>query len=63
MVPAADAMTEAATVEVTTRDVPASDEICARFTATPSIGTMSSTPLCGPRDLPSGNPDVSPGPS
>jgi hypothetical protein len=51
-VPAAHDMTEAATLEVTTRAVPASDEICARFTATNSLGTTSSSPLCFPRDSP-----------
>ena len=62
-VQAADGMTEAAKVEVTTRSVPATDEICARFTATNSIGTASSTTLCVPQDLPGDDPGVSPGPS
>ena len=61
--PVADGMTEAAKVEVTTRNVPATNEICARFTATNKIGSASSTTLCVPQALPSVNPDVSPGPS
>lgn len=48
-IPAARAMTEAATLAITTKKVPDSDEVCVRFTATNSVGTSSSTPLCVPR--------------
>jgi hypothetical protein len=36
----------AATLQVATADIPASGEACVRFTATNSVGTTSSAPLC-----------------
>jgi hypothetical protein len=37
---------DAGTLFITTSDVPDSPEICVRFTATNTVGTASSTPLC-----------------
>ena len=51
-VPAAQDLTDAATLTITTREIPDVDEICVRFTATNSVGTSSSTPLCFARDSP-----------
>ena len=51
-VPAAQDLTESATLTITTREIPDVDEVCVRFTATNSVGTSSSTPLCFARDSP-----------
>jgi hypothetical protein len=49
-VSAAEEMTEAAKLTITTRAVPDVDEVCVRFTATNSLGTTSSPPLCFEHD-------------
>jgi hypothetical protein len=51
-VPAAEDLTESATLTITTREIPDVDEVCVRFTATNSVGTSSSTPLCFPHGRP-----------
>jgi hypothetical protein len=51
-VPAAQDLTDAATLTITTREIPDVDEVCVRFTATNSVGTSSSTPLCFQHDSP-----------
>lgn len=51
--PVAQDLTDAGPLTITTRDIPDTDEICVRFSATNSAGTSSSTPLCVPHDLPS----------
>lgn len=45
-VPAAQDMTEPAKLTISTRDIPDSDEICVRFTATNAVGATSSEPMC-----------------
>jgi hypothetical protein len=51
-VSAAQDLTDAATLTIATRKIPDADEICVRFTATNSIGTSSSSPLCFPPNSP-----------
>jgi hypothetical protein len=45
-IPAAQDLTEAASLTRTTRELPNADEVCVRFTATNALGTASSEPLC-----------------
>jgi hypothetical protein len=55
-VPAAQDMTEAGKLTISTRDIPDGEEICVRFTATNAIGAASSEPLCVPRSGATPNP-------
>jgi hypothetical protein len=59
--PVAQDLAEVATLAFTTADMPEVDEICVRFTATNSLGTSSSAPLCFPREAGS-SPGSSPTP-
>ena len=53
--PVAQAMTDAATLTITTREIPDIKDVCVRFTATNSAGSVSSMPLCFPHDVPAGS--------
>jgi hypothetical protein len=53
-------LTEVATLEITPPRLPDSKEVCVRFTATNSLGTATSTPLCVPRDGSASAPGASP---
>ncbi len=55
-VPAAEDLTDAVTLTVATSELPDSDEVCVRFTATNSLATTSSTALCFARDAPGSSP-------
>ena len=55
-VPVARAVTEAGPITVTTRAIPDIPEICVRFSATNSVGTSVSQPLCVPHDIPTPGP-------
>jgi hypothetical protein len=55
-------VTDAATLTITTREIPDVKDVCVRFTATNSMGTASSMPLCFPHDAPAGSSGSSPAP-
>jgi hypothetical protein len=55
-IPAAQNLSEAATLTRTTRDLPDAEEVCVRFTATNALGTASSEALCFDPDSPPGAP-------
>ena len=48
-------VTDAATLTITTGEIPDIEDICVRFTATNRVGSASSTPLCFPGDVPAGS--------
>ena len=48
--PVAEDLTEEGPLTITTREIPDIDEVCVRFTATNSLGTSSSKPVCFSRE-------------
>jgi hypothetical protein len=58
--PVATGVTSVGPVTITTPSIPDIPEICVRFTATNSVGSSSTSPLCFPHDLPTAPPPGEP---